>query len=429
MKGKNSQGIGRLKSGEGRPLMLKIIYPNCCGIDVHKTFVVAVIAITDKQGLTSYHRKRFSTFTNGLVQLRDWLEYYSCFDVCMESTGKYWIPVFNILEKSCKICLAHPKYVKAIRGKKTDKKDAQWIADLFKHDLVASSFIPPLKIRQLRDLFRYRMKLIQLQVSEKNRYQNCLTWSNLQIASVVSDVFGKSAQAIIQSILDNPEDKPNIEQLVHKRMKNKVQDLEIAIKGDVTPEQAEKIRIIKEHYDALAVCKEDLETMIRKLGQEYQEQVKLIQTVPGFKEELSALRIISEIGADMTVFNTAGKLCSWGGLVPVNNESAGKKFSTRISKGGHYLKPFLVQIANAVVKSEKHPELRNKYLKLKKRRGHRKAIIAICRRLLVAIYHVLLKQESYNPKLQGLTEIRNPDKTMSLQDAIRFAQQHGFNVL
>lgn len=429
MKGKNSQGIGRLKFGEGRPLMLKIIYPNCCGIDVHKTFVVAVVAITDKQGITIYHRKRFSTFTNGLVQLRDWLEYYSCFDVCMESTGKYWIPVFNILEKSCKICLAHPKYVKAIRGKKTDKKDAQWIADLFKHDLVASSFIPPLKIRQLRDLFRYRMKLTQLQVSEKNRYQNCLTWSNLQIASVVSDVFGKSAQAIIQSILDNPEDKPNIEQLVHKRMKNKVQDLEIAIEGDVTPEQAEKIRIIKEHYDALAVCKEDLETMIRKLGQEYQEQVKLIQTVPGFKEELSALRILSEIGADMTVFGTAGKLCSWGGLVPANNESAGKKFSTRISKGGHYLKPFLVQIANAVVKSEKHPELRNKYLKLKKRRGHRKAIIAICRRLLVAIYHVLLKQESYNPRLQGLTEIRNPDKTMSVQDAVLFAQQHGFNVL
>ena len=154
MKRKNSQGIGRLKFGEGRPLVLKIIYPNCCGIDVHKTFVVAVIAITDKQGITTYHRKRFSTFTNGLVQLRDWLEYYSCFDVCMGSTGKYWIPVFNILEKSCNICLAHSKYVKAIRGKKTDKKDAQWIADLFKHDLVASSFIPPLKIRQLRDLFR-----------------------------------------------------------------------------------------------------------------------------------------------------------------------------------------------------------------------------------------------------------------------------------
>ncbi|HEM6288701.1 TPA: IS110 family transposase [Streptococcus suis] len=408
--------------------MLKIIYPNCCGIDVHKTFIVAVVAITDKQGITSYHRKRFSTFTNGLTQLRDWLEYYSCFDVCMESTGKYWIPVFNILENTCNICLAHPKYVKAIRGKKTDKKDAQWIADLFKHDLVASSFIPPLKIRQLRDLFRYHTKLTQLQVSEKNRYQNCLTWSNIQIASVVSDVFGKSAQAIIKSILDNPEDKPNIEQLVHKRMKDKLQDLEASIEGDLTPEQAEKIRIIKAHYDALAICKEDLEQMIHELGKEYQEQVKFIQTVPGFKKELSALRIISEIGADMTVFESAGMLCYWASLVPVNNESAGKKYSTRISKGGRYLKPFLVQTANAVVKSEKHPELRNKYLKLKKRRGHGKAIIAICRKLLVAIYQVLLKQENYNPTLQGITEVRNPNKTMSIKDAIRFAQQHGFNV-
>lgn len=235
------------------------------------------------------------------------------------------------------------------------------------------------------------MKLTQLQVSEKNRYQNCLTWSNLQIASVVSDVFGKSAQAIIQSILDNQEEKPNIEQLLHKRMKDKVQDLKIPIEGDVTPEQAEKIRIIKEQDDALAVCKEDLETMIRKLGQEHPEQVKLIQTAPSFKEELSGLRIISEIGADMIVFNIVGKLCSWSGLVPVNNECAGKKFSTRILKGGHYLKPFLIQIANAVVKSEKHPELRNKCFKLKKRRGHRKAVIAICRILLVAIYHVLLK--------------------------------------
>lgn len=393
--------------------MLKIVYPNCCGIDVHKTFIVAVIAITDNHGITSYHRKRFSTFTNGLLQLRDWLEYYSCFDVCMESTGKYWIPVFNILEEHTNIYLAHPKYVKAIRGKKTDKKDAQWIADLFKHDLVASSFIPPLKIRQLRDLFRY---------------QNCLTWSNLQIASVVSDVFGKSAQKIIRSILDNPDEKPNIEQLVHKRMMDKVQDLEIATQGDLTSEQAEKIRVIKAHYDALAICKEDLEQMIRELGREYQEQVKLIQNVPGFKDELSALRIISEIGADMSVFESAGKLCSWAGLVPTNNESAGKKYSTRISKGGRYLKPFLVQIANAVVKSDKHPEFRNKYLKLKKRRGHRKAIIAICRKLLVAIYQVLLKKENYNPILQGLTEIRNPDKTMSVQDAIRFAQQHGFNV-
>lgn len=202
VKRKNSQEIGtsRLLRKELPPI-LKIAYPNCCGIDIHKTFVVAVIAITTKQGITEYYRKRFSTFTNSLIQLRDQLEYYSCFDICVESTGKYWTPVFNILEKSCNICLAHPKYVKAIRGKKTDKKDAQWIADLFKHDSVAASFIPPLKIRQLRDLFRYRLKLTQLQVSEKNRYQNCLTWSNLQIASVVSDVFGEALKLLSRASL------------------------------------------------------------------------------------------------------------------------------------------------------------------------------------------------------------------------------------
>lgn len=273
------------------------------------------------------------------------------------------------------------------------------------------------------------MKLTQLQVNEKNHYQNCLTWSNIQAATVVSDVFGKSAQSIIESILDHPEEESKIGELVHKSMIAKAQTLEIAIEGEITTEQAEKIRVIKAHYDALAICKEDLEQMILDLGQEFQEQVSLIQTVPGFKNHLSALRVISEIGADMTTFETAGKLTSWAGLVPANNESARKKFSTNISKGGHYLKPLLVQVANAVVRSEKHPEFRNKYLQLKKRRGHRKAIIAIDRRLLVAIYHVLKKKEVYNPTLQGLTDYRNNDRTMSVKEAIRFAQNHGFNVV
>lgn len=282
--------------------MLKIIYPNCCGIDVHKTFVVAVIAITDNQGITQYHRRRFSTFTNQLKELKKWLDYYSCFHVCMESTGKYWIPVYNILESDHDICLAHPKYVKAIRGKKTDKKDAQWIADLYKHDLVAGSFIPPAKIRQLRDLFRYYNKLTSVQTSEKNRFQNSLTWSNIQIASVVSDVFGKSAQKIIKSVLDDPSQMPDIETLVHKSMIKKVDNLKLSIEGEISSEQAEKIRVIKAHYDALVLCKNDLEHLIKELAQEYQSQIKLIQTVPGFKKEFTSIRLISEIGVDMTKF-------------------------------------------------------------------------------------------------------------------------------
>ncbi|MEQ6391360.1 IS110 family transposase [Bacillaceae bacterium S4-13-58] len=408
--------------------MLKIVYPNCCGIDVHKTFVVAVIAITDDQGITHYYRRRFSTFTNQLKELKKWLDYYSCFHVCMESTGKYWIPVYNILESERYICLAHPKYVKAIRGKKTDKKDAQWIADLYKHDLVTGSFIPPAKIRQLRDLFRYYNKLTSVQTSEKNRFQNSLTWSNIQIASVVSDVFGKSAQKIIKSVLDDPSRMPDIETLVHKSMIKKADNLKLSIEGEISDEQAEKIRVIKAHYDAIVLCKNDLEQLITELAQEYQSQIELIQTVPGFKKELTSIRLISEIGVDMTKFPTSGHLCSWAGVVPANNESAGKKHSTKISKGGRYLKPLLVQVANAVVRSEKHPEIRNKYLQLKKRRGHKKAIIAIAHRLLVAIYHVLLNKEPYNPDLYHVTNYIPPEKELSVEEAIQFAKSHGFRV-
>lgn len=408
--------------------MLKIVYPNCCGIDVHKQFVIAVIAITDSEGITQYSRRRFSTFTNSLKELKKWLEFHSCFHVCLESTGKYWIPIYNVLEDEMEICLAHPKYVKAIRGKKTDKKDAQWIADLYKHDLVVGSFIPPAKIRQLRDLFRYRMKLTYLQTGEKNRYQNCLTWSNLQIASIVSDVFGKSAQNIIQSVLDNPNKKPDISTLIHRRMKASIEELELSMDGELSEEQAEKLRVIKAHYDAITLCKNDLEEMITELGKEYAHQQELIQSVPGFKNPLTALRIISEIGIDMKQFPTAGHLCSWAGVVPANNESAGKKYSTRISKGGRYLKPLLVEVANAVVKSEKNPEHRNKYLQLKKRRGHKKAIIAIARRLLVAIYHILKKDEIYNPTHYHYQEYVAPNKKLSVQEAVQFAKSHGFQI-
>ena len=197
-------------------MALKIVYKICCGIDVHKTFVVACIASTGKQGVTSYESHRFSTYTKGLKDLLQWLLTRNCIDVCMESTGKYWIPIYNILEKDCSIVLAHPKYVKAICRKKNDK----WIADLFKHDLVAGSFMPPADIRQLCDLMRYRFKLTCFKSNEKNRLQNCLTVSNIQLGNVVSDTFGKSAQAILDKILENPEDTFfDLEPLVFKSLK------------------------------------------------------------------------------------------------------------------------------------------------------------------------------------------------------------------
>lgn len=411
-------------------MALKIVYQICCGIDVHKSFVVACIASTNNNNVTTYKRHRFSTYTKGLKELSQWLCENNCRDVCMESTGKYWIPVFNVLETTCNITLAHPKYVKAIRGKKTDKKDAQWIADLFKHDLVAGSFMPPLAIRQLRDLMRYRFKLTNFRSSEKNRFQNSLTVSNIQLGNVVSDTFGKSSMAIIEQLLNNPPDQSlDLPSLIHGSMKKKIPELEMAIDGFITPEQAAKLRIIKQHYDDLKDRKSDLEDLILCLSLPYAEKINLILTVPSFKNIFSAITIISEIGADMDVFPTAKHLCSWAGLTPTNNESAGKKKSVRISRAGCYLKPLLVQCATAVVKSEKHPEIRNRYLKIKKRRGHKRAIIAIARMLLTAIYMILKKNEPYNAELYKKSDVLPVSREITVEQAIALAKSQGYQIL
>ncbi|WP_245917437.1 IS110 family transposase [Bacillus canaveralius] len=202
--------------------MLKIVYPICCGIDVHKKFVIATVGTTNQSGVTEYQTKRFSTFTEDLHHLLDWLKSQSCKHVCMESTGKYWHPVFNILEHDCEVVVANPKYVKGIRGKKTEKKDSIWLCDLHKHGLVPGSFIPPLPIRQIRDLMRYRFELINFKSSEKNRVQNSLTVSNIMISSVVSDTFGVSSMRIIHHILDHPDDTDfDVSSMLHGRMKKK----------------------------------------------------------------------------------------------------------------------------------------------------------------------------------------------------------------
>ena len=347
----------------------------------------------------------------------------------MESTSKYWIPVYNILEKGCSIVLAHPKYVKAIRGKKTDKKDAKWIADLFKHDLVAGSFMPPADIRQLRDLMRYRFKLTCFKSSEKNRLQNCLTVSNIQLGNVVSDTFGKSAQAILDKLLENPADTSfDLEPLVYKSLKKKLPELRDAIDGFITPEQAGKLKIIKDHYDNLESRKAELEELILALAAPYQQELAILQTAPGISSDFTAIGIISEIGTNMEAFPSAKHLCSWAGLTPTNNESAGKKKSVRVSKAGCYIKPLLVQCANAVVKSNKHPEIRNRYLRIKKRRGHKKAIIAIARMLLTALYHMLKNGENYNAELYRKSDLPPVDREITVEQALMIARNQGYKI-
>ena len=409
--------------------MLKIVYPICCGMDVHKSFLVACIASTNERGVTTYKSKRFSTFTKDLHRCAEWLKSNNCKDVCMESTGKYWIPIYNILEPSCKIVLAHPKYVKSIRGKKTDKKDAKWIADIFKHDLVNGSFIPPADIRQLRDLVRYRCKLNNFIVGEKNRAQNCLTVSNYKLDDVFSDVFGKAASRITSYLLEHPnEPLTDVAQFRTRGMKATDEELQAAVNGNMCEEQSEKLRIIRSHMDDLNRCKANLESLIISTAEKYLSQLELVMSVPGI-QTFSALSVIAEIGVDMTVFPSSKHLCSWAGLTPQNNESAGKKKTTRISRAGVYIKPLLVQCALCAIRAKKNPEIRNRYLSIKKRRGHKKAIIAIARMLLTAIYNILKKNEPYNPDLYRKSDIPPIQRTVSMDEAVFILQRQGYLIV
>lgn len=408
---------------------VEIVYPVCCGMDVHKSFLVACVAVTNEHSQTEHHIKRFSTFTGDLRRLSDWLLSFNCRDVCMESSGKYWIPVFNALEKTCNVCLTHPKYVKAIKGKKTDKKDAKWIAELFKCDLVRSSFIPPPDIRQLRDLCRYYVKLTGFATGEKNRAQNCLTMCNFKLDDVFTDVFGKSATRVLDALLEHGNSDFEIDGLISTKCKATKEEVKAALDGELNPMQSEKLNIIRKHMSDIEYLQATLKKLIDTIALRYKSQIDLLMTVPGVSTVFTAIRILAEIGADMSVFETAKQLTSWAGLTPQNQESAGKKKTTRIGRAGAYLKPLLVQIALAISKSDKCPELKNKYLALKKRRGGKKAVIAISRKLLTAIWHILSKNEPYNAELYKKIDKPPVSRELTTEQAFAFLRNKGFLIL
>ena len=414
--------------------MLKLKYSNCCGLDVHKKVIVATIVKTNKEGVSEYQQKSFSTINSDIQRFHDWLVSNGCHHVCMESTGKYWIPIFNYLEADMDVCLTHPKYVKAIKGKKTDAKDSKWIADLYKFDLVRCSFIPPKDFRQLRELARYRFKLVCMKSSEKNRIQNCMTVSNIGIASVLTDPFGKTATEIMSYLLEHTSDSMDekaVRKLIKKGAKAKSDEIIEAIKGyTIETDQAKKLELARAHLDYLdeMITQTEVELYVRI--QPYYEYVEYVSTMPGMTK-LSSTIVLAETGVDMSIFGDSDHLCSWCGLVPANNESAGKKKSVRISKAGAYLKPVMVQCALAAVKSKKEPYFAMKYRRIKRNRGHKKAIIAIARMMMVSIYHMISDKKCFNPcDYEELMAPGNPQPKVILNDKNVFAylEAQGYDV-
>lgn len=413
--------------------MMRIVYPICCGLDVHKKVIVATIVSTDTSGISEYKLKSFTTINSDIQKFHQWLIENNCYHVCMESTGKYWIPVFNYLENDMDVCLTHPKYVRAIKGKKTDKKDSKWIADLYKFDLVRCSFIPPKDFRQLREMARYRFKLVCMKSSEKNRIQNCMTISNIGIANILSDPFGKTATDIVSYLLANSAksiDDKAIRKLIRKGAQAKTDEIIGAVKGyNIETDQAKKFELAYAHMDYLdnMITQTEVELYVRI--KPYYEFVEYISSMPGMTN-LSSTIVLAEIGVNMEVFDDAKRLCSWSGLAPANNESAGKKKSVRIAKAGAYLKPLMVQCALAATMSKNQPYFAIKYARIKKRRGHKKAIIAIARMMMVCIYHMISNKKSFNPNdYAELMEPHNHQHRVVLNDANVFAylEAQGFD--
>ena len=345
---------------------MKVTYLTCCGVDVHKSFLVATIVKTTGGIEPSYQKKRFSTFNHSILEFKQWLLENDCHDVCMESTGKYWVPAFNLLEDEINVTIANPKWVKAVKGNKDDTKDSKWIGDLFRLGLVKGSYIPCKKIRILREYTRYRYKLVSCRSSEKNRYQNALTVCNVALDSGVSDVFGKSSTSIIDYLLEQADNSINHEEIASKllrRLKSKEDAVIESIEGyQMTDSQKYRIRLVRAHMDYITAEINDVDSMIESMissDPDYENAIQFLMTIPGVKRD-SAITIISETGIDMSQFCSSKRLCCWAGLVPGRNESGGKKKSVRIARAGVYLKPALVQCAHAAVKSEKSPYYKKK---------------------------------------------------------------------
>ena len=405
---------------------MKVVYQTCCGVDVHKSFLVATIIKTTSGVQPSYQKKRFSTFNNSILEFKKWLLDNSCRDICMESTGKYWIPVFNLLEDEINVTIANPKWVKAVKGNKDDTKDSKWIGDLFRLGLVPGSYIPCKEIRILREFTRYRYKLTSCRSSEKNRFQNALTVCNVALDSVVSDIFGKSATSVIDYLLEQSDNSINHEEIssrLLRSLKKKSESVIESIEGyQMTDSQKYRMRLVHAHMDYITSTISDIDSMINSLVEPYDNAVKLLCTIPGVDRN-SAITIISEIGTDMTQFSNSKRLCCWAGLTPGNNESAGKKKSVRITRAGVYLKPALVQVAHAAVKSDKSPYYKAKYERIMKRRGKKRAIIAISRMILTAAYQMLSTGEAWNPIDLYKSDMPAPLKEKQKEKAIKQAKK------
>jgi transposase len=397
------------------------VYSHCAGLDVHKHSVVACVRTPAGEQVRS-----FKTMTADLLALADWLRQQQVTHVAMESTGVYWKPIFNILEGEFEVRLVNAKHIKFVPGRKTDVKDAEWIAQLLQYGLLKASFIPEAPQRELRELTRYRSHLIQERTSEVNRLHKVLEDANLKRSSVATDVLGVSGREMLTVIIAGKDDPSALAQLAKGRLRPKIAELERALTGRVKDSHRLLLKLHLEHIDELNVKLEQLEPEISKLLAPFDQDDLLarLQTIPGGGLKTAQV-IIAEVATDMTRFASPGHLAAWAGLTPGKNESAGRNRSARTNKANRYLKTALVEAANSLTRSH-NSFLAARLHRLKARRGQKRAAVAVARSTLEIVYHLIQRGGVYVDLGVNYHDQRQKDKVQ--QRLVRRLEDLGFQV-
>jgi transposase len=386
---------------------MKTLHGRCAGLDVHKVEIVACLRLVEK-GKIERQVRRFSTTTQGLFELVAWLERAGCTHVAMEATGVYWKPVWHILDGHFALILANAMHVKAVPGRKSDVNDATWLADLLAHGLIRASFVPPTPIQELRDLTRTRKQLTREIVQHAQRIQAVLEEANVKLSSVISDILGPSGRRILRAIIVGETDAEKLAALGSERLGCGRTALSEALRGRIREHHrfilAQHLRTIEQLEESVAA----FDARIAGALAPFRDVVERLNEVPGLGR-IAIETIIAEIGTDMSPFPTAGHLVSWAGLAPRLDESAGKRRSTRIKNGAPWLKPALVQAGWAATR-KKNTYLQTQFLRLKARRGPKKALIAVAASILTIVYHMLRDGTCYHDLGPEYFARRNPAK-------------------
>ena len=392
---------------------MEILHPRCAGLDVHKDIVVACVRCVSPP--EHQEVQSFGTTTSGLLALADWLASHACTHVAMEATGVYWKPIWHVLEGRFELVLANAQHIRNVPGRKTDVNDAMWIAELLAHGLIRSSFVPPAPIQEMRDLTRTRKQLVREISQHTLRIQKVLEDANIKVSSVLSNVLGRSGRAMLDAIIAGEQNPEHLARLAQGTARKKHSQLVEALRGRVTPHHRAMLKLHLDVVAALEAALRDVDSAVGKALEPIRARARLLTTMPGISD-IAAHVVVAEIGVDMSRFPTAGHLVSWAGLCPRSDESAGKRRSTRVRKSANWLKTTLVTCAWAAVRT-KDTYLRAQFLRIKSRRGAKKAILAVASSMLTAAFHMLRDGVEYRDL--GPAHLDRHDKTRTINRLVK----------